>query len=271
MTNNLQPPLKWHGGKHYLAKRIVELMPPHTRYVEPYCGGMQVLFAHDPDNCTEVVNDINKRLMNFWTVLKYPVMFEAFSRAVTSTPLSEAAFQWSIEFDPDPLDPVTDALAFFVQMRQSRQGLGKHYCTPTSRTRRRMNENVSAWLTAVEGLPDIHDRLKRVEVWNRDAVSAIEAVSSDRGTLVYCDPPYIHSTRTVTTAYQHEMDDAAHEKLLKALKHFGGLFILSGYDNALYYEYEMECGWNRQAVELPNNASSAREKERKLEILWTNF
>jgi SNF2 family DNA or RNA helicase len=29
-------PLKWHGGKHYLADRIISLIPPHTHYVEPY-------------------------------------------------------------------------------------------------------------------------------------------------------------------------------------------------------------------------------------------
>jgi DNA adenine methylase len=35
----MNQPLKWHGGKHYLAQQIVALMPPHTHYVEPYCGG----------------------------------------------------------------------------------------------------------------------------------------------------------------------------------------------------------------------------------------
>ena len=36
-------PLKWHGGKHYLADRIISLIPPHTHYVEPYAGGLSVL------------------------------------------------------------------------------------------------------------------------------------------------------------------------------------------------------------------------------------
>ena len=35
----LTPPLKWPGGKHYLAKGIIDLMPPHTHYVESYFGG----------------------------------------------------------------------------------------------------------------------------------------------------------------------------------------------------------------------------------------
>ena len=35
-NSGLSSPLKWHGGKHYLAKKIIELMPPHLHYVEPY-------------------------------------------------------------------------------------------------------------------------------------------------------------------------------------------------------------------------------------------
>jgi DNA adenine methylase len=46
--SKLTPPLKWHGGKHYLATKIVALMPPHLHYVEPYCGSGQVLFARPP-------------------------------------------------------------------------------------------------------------------------------------------------------------------------------------------------------------------------------
>src|SRR5262245_56354505 len=40
-------PIKWHGGKSYLAERIVLMMErvPHLRYVEPYGGACHVLFA----------------------------------------------------------------------------------------------------------------------------------------------------------------------------------------------------------------------------------
>ncbi len=46
--NHLTPPLKWWGGKHYLAKRIIDLMPPHVHYVEAYAGGLAVLLEKDP-------------------------------------------------------------------------------------------------------------------------------------------------------------------------------------------------------------------------------
>ncbi len=55
----ISPPLKWHGGKWYLARRIVAKMPPHIHYVEPFAGGLSVLLAKDPEGVSEVVNDIN--------------------------------------------------------------------------------------------------------------------------------------------------------------------------------------------------------------------
>jgi site-specific DNA-adenine methylase len=69
-------PLKWHGGKHYLAGRIVSLMPRHLHYVEPFAGGLAVLLARDPADpslwlpphkgVSEVANDLDGRLVNFW-------------------------------------------------------------------------------------------------------------------------------------------------------------------------------------------------------------
>jgi DNA adenine methylase len=44
----LTQPLKWWGGKHYLARKIIDLMPRHLHYVEPYAGGLAVLLEKDP-------------------------------------------------------------------------------------------------------------------------------------------------------------------------------------------------------------------------------
>jgi len=73
--------LKWHGGKAYLASSIVRLMPRHLHYVEPFFGGGAVLFSRDPEDSSlwlpphqgvsEVVNDVNDRLVNFWRVARW--------------------------------------------------------------------------------------------------------------------------------------------------------------------------------------------------------
>src|ERR1035438_8495485 len=95
MTHILTPPLKWHGGKHYLASRIVGLMPRHLHYVEPYFGGGAVLLTRDPNDpalwlsphkgVSEVVNDINGRLVNFWRILRSEADFPRFLRMAQAT------------------------------------------------------------------------------------------------------------------------------------------------------------------------------------------
>jgi len=83
-------PLKWHGGKHYLAARIVVPMPPHLHYVKPFASGLAVLLAKNPDGVSEVVNDLDGDLLNFWTVLADEAMFSQFHRRIEATPFSEA-------------------------------------------------------------------------------------------------------------------------------------------------------------------------------------
>jgi DNA adenine methylase len=82
-------PLKWHGGKQYLARRIVDLMPPHLHYCEPFFGGGAVLLEKGPEGVSEVANDVNRDLTNFWRVLQGVETFERFRRFVEAVPFSE--------------------------------------------------------------------------------------------------------------------------------------------------------------------------------------
>jgi site-specific DNA-adenine methylase len=49
-----QTPLKWHGGKSYLAPWIISHFPKnYTHYNEVFGGGLSILFAHDPTGKSE--------------------------------------------------------------------------------------------------------------------------------------------------------------------------------------------------------------------------
>ena len=265
----LVQPLKYYGGKHYMCKKIVELMPEHTHYVEPFAGGLSVLLAKDPQGVSEVVNDLNGDLINFYRVLQDPELFERFYRHIEVAPFSQAGFQQSKQTGSD--DPVQAAALFFIRMRQSRQGIGKDFATLSrNRTRRGMNEQVSAWLTAVEGLPQIHQRLRRVVICNQDAIALIKQ-QDGRQTFLYCDPPYLHGTRSSTGEYAHEMSDDGHRELLEVLAGIKGKFLLSGYSNELYESWAKQHGYACERIEIDNKASSAKNKQTKIECLWMNY
>jgi DNA adenine methylase len=283
-TRAAAQPLKWHGGKSYLAKAIIDRMPPRAsnsnapaaddpgwvHYVEPYFGGGAVLLAQNPEGISEVVNDVNGELTNFWDVLKSPTDFADLHRTMSLTPCSKIEFERACSISENA-SPVTRAVAFLIRNRQSRQALGKDFCTlARNRTRRGMNELPSAWLGAIEGLPEIHARLQRVVILNDDALKVIRQQDGSR-TLFYLDPPYLHETRAVTDAYQHEMGFDDHVKLLNTLSRIEGRFLLSGYRSELYDTNAVVHGWNRTDFEIDNKAGSGKSKRKMVECVWTNY
>jgi DNA adenine methylase len=285
--NGVSQPIKRHGGKSYLAQRLIALMPPRARnpnapaaddpgwthYVEPYFGGGAVLLAQDPEGISEVVNDLDGALTNFWDVLKSRERFPELQRLAALTPVSEVEFaRAGQDLNDGRLSPAERALAFLVRNRQSRQALGKDFMTPVrNRTRRGMQEQASAWLSAVEGLPELHARLQRVLIRNTDALSVIRSEDTPR-TLFYCDPPYLQETRTARSAYgQFEMTEAEHRDLLVALRGINGRFLLSGYHSPLYDQTAARLGWHCTEFDIDNKASGGASKRRVVECVWTNY
>ena len=266
-TTTTSPPLKYHGGKHYMARRIIDLMPTHLHYVEPFAGGLAVLLAKDPEGVSEVVNDIDGELANFWRVLQQPDDFDRFRRRVEATPFSES--EWIGAAAHDQGDAVEDAVAFFVRCRQSLAGRGRSFA-PISRrrTRRGMNEQASAWLTTVDGLATVHARLSRVVILDRPALDVIRQQDGP-DTLFYLDPPYLAETRAAADVYGFEISEQDHRELLHLVRDVTGKVMVSGYRSALYDT--MLADWTRHDFDLPNNAAGGREKRRMTECVWTNY
>ncbi len=259
-------PLKWHGGKHYLAKRIIELMPDHLHYVEGFFGGGSVLFEKSADGISEVVNDVHQELTHFWRVLQNEETFAKFIRFVEAVPFSQV--EWEDSHEPAE-SPIERTVQFFIRCRQSRAGKLDSFATMSrNRTRRSMNEQASSWLTAIEGLPVVADRLKRVVIMCDEATKIIGS-QDGKNTLFYLDPPYVHESRVTTADYDFEMSTEQHIALLETIEQCVGKVILSGYPNDLY-DSRLK-GWRTVDIIIDNKASSAKEKPRKTERIWMNY
>jgi DNA adenine methylase len=273
-AKRITSPLKWHGGKHYLASKIVALMPPHTHYVEPFAGGLSVLLAKPCEGISEVVNDIDGELTNFWRVLRND--FDSFRLLCQQTPFSEADWISAKNSFPNGslalgMNPTWRAWAFFVLCRQSLSGRMESFAAISrNRTRCGMNEQVAAWLSAIDGLPEIHARLKRVLVLNRNAIDVIRTEDGPQ-TLFYLDPPYHPDTRVSKQVYRHEMAVEDHCELLFQLSKIKGKFLLSGYNCEPYQLSQDAHGWTRHEFKIPNHAASGKTKRMMTECVWINF
>jgi hypothetical protein len=81
--------------------------------------------------------------------------------------------------------------------------------------------------------------------------------------LVYCDPPYLRSTRTSDRRYRFEYEERDHIELLGLLKSLPCRVILSGYPSRLY-DQELPS-WRSLELQVMNQGGVRTEK------VWFNF
>lgn len=272
----VKSPITWVGGKYHKTDWLLSLMPPHRTYVELFGGAAHLLFAKPPSP-VEVYNDLNGDIVNLFRVMRDPDKFERFHRLVGLTPHSREEHDYACRHFRDvSLSDVERAALFLVAMHQSINGIvGSAWSRTTWESRRGMALKTSAWLGLVEGLPEVAERLLRVEIENRDFEDVIRAFDTEE-TLFYCDPSYLPGTRVASDAYQHEMSVDDHERMLGVLAEVKGKVMLSGYPNELYDSYLK--GWN--IVDFPISCRStvgtsadrgSHSKASRIERVWMNY
>lgn len=262
----MRPPIPYFGGKQTLASRLVDLMPPHQHYVEPYCGGLAVLLAKPPV-AHETVNDLDRALVTFWRVLRdRPADLE---RVCALTPHSRAEFEATTvtDGDVDALDDVEVARRIWVQLAQGRAAVRQRagwrfFESPSSSTM-----GMAGYLRGyVARIAPAAERLAGVSLECRPALDVIHRYGEHPDVLLYVDPPYLGSTR-VSGKYLHEMTgDAAHAEMLTALLGCRSAVMVSGYPSTLYDE--ALTGWDR--VEIATSTGQGGTWSERTEVVWCN-
>lgn len=264
----LKPPIHWYGGKTLQTKNLLPFIPEHHCYVEPYGGSGALLFAKEPSK-VEVYNDLHKDVVNLYAVIRNN--FEQFSNSVSLSPYSRSDLNSAWLHLQIPIllnaDFIARARDFFIVARQSFSA--RHNVKPGWSSSKKTNHAL-AWMNAIDKLPEIHERLRNVQIECRPALEVMRQYD-EKQTFHYLDPPYLAETRKETKAYEHEMDYNDHFAMLCLIKQLKGMVLLSGYHHEVYDD--VLAGWRYKDFIVTASAidtTSSEADTERTETIWWN-
>lgn len=261
-----RPVLRWFGGKWRIAPKIIDLLPPHATYVEPYGGAASVLLRKSRAD-HEIYNDLDVEVVNLFRVLQDPARTERLRGLLSVTPFARAEFEKAYIPARDPVERARKLLirSFMGVGSDSATRLGRSGFRRAVYSEWRAGSPAKAWGGLAGILASVVERFRGVVIENRPALDVMSFFDG-ADTLHYVDPPYLSSERTEPGRknYRHELSDADHLDLLSFLQTLRGMVVLSGYPSSVY-DRTLGPGWRR--VQLAARADRAAIRT---EVVWVN-
>jgi DNA adenine methylase len=254
------------GGKHYLLKHLLKLIPEHKIYVEAFCGSAKLLFAKNPSKI-EVINDYDKRIANLFYVVafKFDEFFNKAQYLVYSRALFEEFKKQLKQKSIDQLGDVDDAVMTYGAINIGFAGeifgsFGYAY----------KRNSATAFSNKIQKLPLIHERLKNVTIESLDFEAILDKYGDKEDAFIYLDPPYYKAEH-----YYNGFNHNDHERLLNKLPTLKAKWLLSGYANKLYDNklknfYRLEIDVKKHSYGV-TKMSKLKEKPNATEVLWANY
>lgn len=255
----MKTPITYYGGKQTMVKHLLELVPEHQIYCEPFFGGGALFFAK-PKSEVEVINDKNGEVINFFKVIKtkFPELQKEIQATLHSRELYKNAMV--VYENPDLFSDVKRAWALWTLTNQGFAGLiGSWGFGKTDSKEKSLANKREDFTKAYE------DRLKTVQIENNDAIKVIDRCDS-KDTFIYADPPYIGSDMGHYKGYS----EADYKQLLDRLSKAKGKFLLSSYPSPILSQYIKKYKWRTKKVEKSVAVTKHTDKK-KIEMLVFNF
>jgi DNA adenine methylase len=256
------PAIRYYGGKWRLAPWIISHFPQHETYVEP-CGGAASVLIRKPPVDTEVYNDLDSNVYNYFLVLRDKQ--EELVNKLMLTPWSREELAFCINNLSNTDDPIEKARRFWVVLQMSiKASLGEARVSDF-RTTKRMSGKLSGLNkdAVTKNLLAVSKRLVGVQIENTDAFALIEKFASVPKCLIYFDPPYVPDTRVHTKRYAYEWPQELHKRAADLLKEHTGYVVVSGYPSELYEQLYENDGWVRV-----DKLADTMGQTKRTECLW---
>lgn len=261
MSRQLKTPISYYGGKQMLLRHILPLIPEHTLYTEPFCGGCAVLFAKQPVEC-EVINDTNVELVNFYRVAKsqYLALKEMIDATLHSREIHAHARH--INEHPSFFTPVDRAWAVWVCTKLGFASMidGTFGYDRSGATTQKLRNGKEAFTE------ELCERLGHVTVECEDGLRVITRYDRE-GAFHFVDPPYVGSD---CGHYNGTFDEADFEKLLNILSEVKGKFMLTMFPHPLIEKFAAAHGWKIHRLDRTITASKV-SRRRQEEWIVTNY
>lgn len=258
--------LNYLGSKFTLLPWLLPKLKYTKSWVDLFGGSFIVTLNRKPSPI-ETYNDIDESVVNFFQVLRdHP------DELVTKLHLTpHSRFEYENAWHSDGDDNIERARKFFVRVRQSFLSTGsfneiKGWSAATKESRCKISEKTNKWIAGVEGLSDIVDRLRRVQIECRDFEFIIKSYDTP-DTMFYADSPYDASGRSSSSDYKHDFSLEDHFRLAALAREVKGFIAISGYNT----EFMKELYKDFQYTEGPKPKNNYRKKKQVLECLFTNY
>ena len=208
------------GGKASRAGWILQHVPEHETYVEPFGGSAGVLF-NKPLSEVEIYNDLDGDLVHFFEVLRDRE--QDLRQWLRDTPYARETWeQWMREWYIDewrPDDPVAKAGVFFYLRCASFSG---QVSTRSGFSISARRNHAAKYHNRIDRLTQFADRIQgQVVLENLDWRDILEKYDRPE-TFFYCDPVYPDTTKD-----HYRLNDLDHEALADGLATTEGDWIVS--------------------------------------------
>lgn len=249
--------LKYPGAKNRIADWLLEYVPEHKLYLEPFFGSGALFFNKKP-SYLEIINDIDDEVVNFFKVLRDDG--DKLANLISLTPYSREEYKRA--YILEDISDIERARRFAVKCWQG-FGCGNRYKNGYRRGIKGTSPNpASSWHRLSDSLIFAIERLKNAQIEKKNALELIGDIHGEDA-FIYIDPPYLPDTRK-KYLYNHEMDEEGHIKLLEAIKDKDCKVMISGYDNELYNKYLKD--WNKAV-----KGTTAEMGIKRTEMIWFNY